>query len=356
MRDEQFTALRMAAGEGVSVDGLSVVKADDGYRFETPDVEARGLSEDDLRAVAADEDAYVTNWYFWRERAPDHEDHRAFLRWLERADERPVPDRYDALSAGRTRTWGQLAITATLDDDGERRYDLRHEADRARSLESLTVREDPQSAREIATYDDDGRYRPLATATSLRTGWVFPGLPASDLVAAVEHFYPATVSNWYRERTDDLDVTHWRETAARQTGIYDVVADLPDEAVAWLAEACCVDSQCCKRRRWDLDAETPLSVPRGDGEFPCREPCSLVIAAAREWTRLEREQPRTYEFRLTPSEKDQLETILDAVADGRVGEIREADFEDGANRYRARYVRAKLFDDEGNLDGVSPDE
>ena len=96
----------------------------------------------------------------------------------------------------------------------------------------------------------------------------------------------------------------------------------------------------------------------GDGAFPCREPCSVVVSAARKWTRLESERPRTYEFDLTPSEKEQVEAIIDAVADGRIDDIREADTKEGANRYRTRFLRAKLFDDEGNLAGVptEPDE
>jgi hypothetical protein len=79
-----------------------------------------------------------------------------------------------------------------------------------------------------------------------------------------------------------------------------------------------------------------------------------VIAGARTWTRLEGEEPRTYEFELTESEKEQVETIIEAVADGRAAEIREADFSDPANRYRARFLRAKRFED-GDLGGVPTD-
>jgi len=39
----------------------------------------------------------------------------------------------------------------------------------------------------------------------------------------------------------------------------------------------------------------------------------------------------------------------------RIDEIREADVKDGANRYRARFLRAKRFDDDGNLCGVLTD-
>ena len=146
---------------------------------------------------------------------------------------------------------------------------------------------------------------------------------------------------------------------ARQSGIYGVVKTWDRgegyEHVNWVAESCCADSQCLKRREWEYDEETDLDVDGGDGVFPCREPCSLVVSAARKWTRLESERPRSYTFELTPSEKEQLETIVDAVADGRTDEIREADVKDGANRFRARFLRAKRFDDDGTLCGVPTD-
>ena len=78
----------------------------------------------------------------------------------------------------------------------------------------------------------------------------------------------------------------------------------------------------------------------------------MVVAAGREWAKLEREDTQTYEFELTPSEKEQLEEVIDAVADDEIDEIREADIGNGANRYRVRYLREKRLDDEGNLSGT----
>jgi len=80
------------------------------------------------------------------------------------------------------------------------------------------------------------------------------------------------------------------------------------------------------------------------------------VTAARKWTKLEGERSRTYEFELTPSEKEQIEEIIGTVADGEVEDVREADIYDGANRYRARFLRAKRFDDEDRLCGVPTDE
>ncbi|WP_225335866.1 DR2241 family protein [Halomicrobium urmianum] len=358
MHDSQVAAVTEAAADGIDFDGFEVRADGDEYRVAANGAETT-VGEDDLDAALAEHVDYATNWYFWHATAPQAEPRWAYLRWLERSDELSVPERYDALREGVTRSWGQLRITATVDEGGQRRYALRNEEDADVPDEDLATYEDPLEARSLAKRDDDGKYRPLKTAPTLRTGWRFAGLSAEGLVQAVDFFYPATVANWYAEREGELDVDHWRETMERQTGMFGLVETWDrgegHEHVNWVAEACCVDSQCLKRREWQYDDETDLDVDGGDGRFPCREPCSVVISAARQWTKLEAEEPRTYEFELTPSEKEQIEAIVDAVADGEAEEIREADVYEGANRYRARFLRAKLFDEDGNLAGVETD-
>ena len=352
-------ALVATAADGIDFDELRVEEHTDGDTFETPETVQAGLDEAALRETATD-DPHVGNWYFWHAVAPQTDARWAFLRWLEGADEQPVPERYDALADGLATEWGQLRLSVSLDGPAGRTYELRHVDDAETPAADLDAYDAPLDAREIAKHDDDGDYRPLKTAPSLQKGWRFPALDAADVVEAVHAFYPATVQNWHREGEGELDVDHWHETVSRQTGIYGVVRTWDRgegyEHVNWVAEACCDDSQCLKRREWGYDEETELDVDGGDGEFPCREPCSLVIAAARQWTKLEGEQSQTYEFELTPSEKEQVEAIIDAVADGRAGDIREADVYDGANRYRTRFLRAKLFDDEGNFAGVETDD
>lgn len=361
MNETQFEALCVAAdtGDGVSMAGFEAGHDPEAgaYWVVAPDTERSGLSEEEFRDVATDHEEYVTNWYFWSEVAPESEPRRAFLRWLEGADEvDDLPEHYEVLADGRTRSWGQLRVTVTLGEDGHRGYEIRHEDDADVDHDDLDTYGDPLDARELAKHDGRGRYRPLKTAPSLRTGWAFADLDATEVAETVDFVYPATIANWHREQEGELDVTHWAEHVERQSGIYGVVQTWNrqdgHEHVEWVAEACCADSECVKRREWDYDEETDLDVPRGDGEFPCREPCSVVLAASRQWTKLEGEQPETYEFELTPSEKEQIERIIDAVADGETEDIREADVYDGANRYRTRFLRAKLFDDEGNLCGV----
>jgi hypothetical protein len=368
--------LSAAREDGVGAAGLRLHRTDGGYDLSVGERTVEEVSEERVREVLAEHPAHVDEWYFWMQVAPDAPERRAFLRWIEGLDDATgpssgmtVPGRRERLRDGVSRAWGQVRVHVELTADG-RVYELRHVEDTDVGRDALDVHHDPLDARKIRKTDGRGRYRPLSTAPTLQRGWVFVDLSARAVVRTVEAFYPATVANWHREREGRLDVTHWHEAVSRQTGIYGLVETWDrgegHEHVEWVAEACCDDSQCLKRREWEYDAETDLDVDgspadgeraEGAGVFPCREPCSLVIAGARKWTRLEAQEPRTYEFELTPGEKEQVETIIDAVADGRVEDIREGDFGEGANRYRARFLRAKRFDD-GDLCGVptEPDE
>ncbi|WP_122090096.1 DR2241 family protein [Halalkalicoccus subterraneus] len=348
MNAPQLDAFVSSASAGIEFDDLTVSPTDDRYRAEIPG-DRLETDEKGLRKFAEENPWYVSNWYYWTRAVGPAGARYAFLRWIERADERPVGERYEALSTGVSRSWGQLRITASLGEDGKRRYALRHVDDEnSTGLESYS---DPLAARELVKHDDRGRYRPLSTAPTLPTGWEYPDLSGDDLVRTVDFVYPATVENWHREREGELDVTHFREAAERQSGIYSIVSQLSVEELEAAAETCCVDSHCLKRRQWDEDEETALDVERGSGEFPCREPCSLFITAARKFVTLGREDTRSYEFDLTPTEKEQIEEIIDAVAEGRTDEIREADLNEGANRYRARYLRARRLED-GELSGT----
>ncbi|MFW6436413.1 MAG: DR2241 family protein [Halococcoides sp.] len=327
--------LLAAADAGVACDGLRVERTDAGITVETPAGRHEGLSDADARAILAEHPRLVDNWAFWADRAPDRDDYRAFLRWLEHAEERPLADR-----SGTTREWGEILVRTTVAEDGTRTYDLRHRADRDADPAALDPIE-PEAADDLATTDADGQYRPLRTAPTLRAGWIASDLDAHACPEFVATLYPATIANWHREREGRLDVTHFDAAAARQTGIYAVVDELPREALTWLANASCTDAMCLKRRAWDAGEGDPIDAPRGDGEMPCREPCSLVIAAAREFANAEQESPRSSQFELTPSEYETLLACLDAVAGDR--SVRLADLGEGANRYRARYLRAKRF-------------
>jgi hypothetical protein len=371
--DALLEAVDAAGPEGVTAGGLQVASDDGNYRITAPERPVDGqrdeqdygaqrteerLSEAEVRSALAAHPTSLREWFYWNEVVPDGPHASDFLRWLEADEDNAPKASLDAIESGVSRTWGQLRITVESGDGGGRVYEIRHVDDAGLPLESLDRHTDPVAMREISRDDEDGTYRPLATAPTLRTGWVFVDLGPEALLDVVSRCYPATVANWHREREGELDVTHWRETAERQTGIYDLVDELEGEAVSALARACCVDGQCLKRREWDEygvcegrskdgtsmeeASDGTLDAPRGDGEFPCREPCSLVVAAAREFVTTERESTESVSVDLRPRELAQLERLIDAAADGELSGVAPGDLPDPANPLRVRYLRERL--------------
>ncbi|WP_435068070.1 CbiX/SirB N-terminal domain-containing protein [Haloplanus sp. C73] len=225
------------------------------------------------------------------------------------------PDAADAfvswVDSATTREWGELAVTHT--DAG---YALRHHADADASREALSTR-DLDEFRSFARSDDDGRYRPFAGEESLPTGWTLDGLDADGLCRAVAAVYPAAIETWH----DDPDAVPYREVAARQTGIYERVSNLSREGLIDVTTAVC--GNCAKRRDWDESADDSLPVERGAGELPCREPCSFLVAAAREMLV---DEP------LDPDEQ---------APDHPDADVPPGDLTDPANRYRVRYRQAR---------------
>ena len=217
-------------------------------------------------------------------------------------------------------------------------YLLRHTAD-ARE-DSLRVTEDPHAAREIARLTEGGEYRPLKSSPNLRRGWELRVADARSLATAMNYLYPAGVVHWYLRREGRLQLTSFRENAARQSGIYKRVQRLSDEGVLDAARACCEDAVCLKKTLWDVDEDTPLHVDRGSGEIPCPEPCSIFVSFARRVRLFERENDAAG---LSPSEREDLAALVEAAATGEVGFAREAEFEEPLNERRMRYRRLTLI-------------
>ncbi len=169
-------------------------------------------------------------------------------------------------------------------------FESRHRADCG--VGGLEIFARPEDAREIALLDDAGRYRPLKTAPNLRRGWLLRLADGGELRAALDYFYPAMLGAWLAHREQRLAPVHFRETAARQSGMYAVVKKITDpEADALIGGFCKTDGGCLKRILWRIDEATPLTrlppekfdpSPRA-GELPllCREACNLLVAAAR---------------------------------------------------------------------------
>lgn len=241
----------------------------------------------------------------------------AFARWV------------DAGPAGRT--FGQVLVRCVADGG----YELRHVQDAG--AEGLDSYDDPRAARELAKLTERGEHRPLKSAPNLRRGWVLLVADAAGLFVAMNYLYPAGVGHWHLYREGRLEVTSYRENAARQSGIYKRVQRLSDRGVGDAARACCEDAVCLKKRLWDVDGETPLEAERGEGGIPCPEPCSIFVSFARRVRLFEREERNLPDGEPTPSEREDLAALVEAAASGDVKLAREAEFEEPLNERRMRY-------------------
>lgn len=288
-RSDRIAAFVSAAPDGIDFDGLETAAAADGTTVRIPDRVWTDVADRDLEAIAETAFAFVANWHHWTRSVSATGDRWRFLRWIDRADSWEPARRLTALRTGIRREWGELVVTARSTADGGRRYDLRHRRDRDVDRGDLEALDEPDRAHAIARYDESGRFRPLTGARSLRSGWVLPGLDGSGLLRSIEAVYPASIANWDRAREESLDVCHFAETAARQTGRYAGVADLSGSDLARSVETVC--GTCVRRREWEESADTPLRVDRGDGVIPCREPCSFFIEAGRAALRDEPPEP-----------------------------------------------------------------
>jgi hypothetical protein len=229
------------------------------------------------------------------------------------------------------RVFGQV----TLRPDAVGGYALRHVDDAG--ADDLAVSEGPRAAREIARLTEYGEYRPLKSSPNLRRGWELKVADARSLATAMNYLYPAGVVHWFLHREGKLELTSFRENAARQSGIYKRVQKLSDEGVLDAASACCEDAVCLKQTLWDVDGETPLGIDRGDGEIPCPEPCSIFVSFARRVRLFEREERERDSSGLSPSEREDLAALVEAAATGHVRFVREAEFEKPLNERRMRY-------------------
>jgi sirohydrochlorin cobaltochelatase len=196
-------------------------------------------------------------------------------------------------------------------------FELRHREDAGRA--DLTAYDCAAAARELATYDAAGKFRPLKTAPNLRRGWKL-ALPDLDaLRRALDYFYPAMLGLWCSHLRGELVPVPLRTTLTRQSGMYRVTQKISDaQAQEMIAGFCRSDCGCLKTILWQIELGKPVtSLPpekfaiadanrSGAGappapieqpgqllHFPaggapaslpllCHEACNLLVANARE--------------------------------------------------------------------------
>lgn len=170
-------------------------------------------------------------------------------------------------------------------------FQLTHRDDRARA--DLAAHTGVEAARELAHYDDAGKFRPLKTAPNLRHGWRLTVADLAALRGALDYFYPAMLGVWVSQQRGTLVPVPLRDTLARQTGMYRVTQLITDEqAQALIGTHCRLEGGCLKRILWPLAPGTPLtacSAEKLDPTAPpdtvpmlCHEACNLLVAKARE--------------------------------------------------------------------------
>ncbi len=284
MSNQQIKRLLQIADGGVQQDDLRITHNGSSFHARAGEETGEFDSTEELCTFLDRHQNLVSNWYFWNiEVQHPNSAKRFFLRWLEKSDTLSVEERYESMHRNPMyRNWGELSVAIQLNENGERIYRITHRCDRSRNLEELDVHVDPLDARTISKYDDDGTYRPLKGAPTLQSGWVFPDLRHDKLIETIDYFYPASVVNWYYERLDQLDVTHYRDAADRHTGMFSVMVSLDSSQLREVTERCCTDSHCLKRRVWQESDEKTIPVPKGEGQIPCREPCQVLLNEARD--------------------------------------------------------------------------
>lgn len=186
-----------------------------------------------------------------------------------------------ASRAGASWLWGQVRVEA-VETGGWR---LRHESDGLVGwdpLKWLSVGE----LLEWGDVDQNGAFRPLRSAPTLRKGWAcaVPDLPS--LEEALNRLYPGSVADWWAlEQQGEAAATSFRDFAGRQTGMYRSAQLLSPAGAEAFARACCDSAPCLKRRIWVVDS---LGPAHGTGGIPCLEPCAVALEMARQAAKLER--------------------------------------------------------------------
>jgi sirohydrochlorin cobaltochelatase len=165
----------------------------------------------------------------------------------------------------------------------------------------------PQSAIEIAKFDDAGRYRPLRTAPNLRHGWKINVADVSEVVEVIDAIYPGRLAAWCVWKLRRLTTTPLRQTLTRQSGMYRAAAKISDRQMDELVGNFCRSDGGCLRtilwRRDDTGQSASSKLPaekfdaghdqtgrRSERVIPllCQEACNLLVSACRDVVKRER--------------------------------------------------------------------
>jgi sirohydrochlorin cobaltochelatase len=122
--------------------------------------------------------------------------------------------------------------------------------------------------------DEQGRYRPLSGARTLRHGWRLACASVEDAVQYLDAVYPLALRHAAQERAGTLRVVTAAETLGRQSGNYAAAGSLTPSQCRRAVHALC--GLCVRRPRWAESA----APGEGAADIPCPEPCGVFVAFA----------------------------------------------------------------------------
>lgn len=105
-------------------------------------------------------------------------------------------------------------------------------------------------------------FRPLATSRDLPNGWHVPITDPNMLHAVVETIYPGAVADWAHHRHASFTWTSLPHLAARQTGMYQKLAELDAGSCAESVAHVC--GNCVRHPTWFYADSPPNTIPCGE--------------------------------------------------------------------------------------------
>lgn len=236
-------------------------------------------------------------------------------------------------------TFGQVVVTRR-----QEHYEVRHR----NNAETLAEQLELLSAKELRarlSKDSGGRFRPLRAAPDLSAGWRALASSPKDLWHILNAVYPGALGDWHAFRQRKKNAVHFPEFAARQSGMFRVVARLNGKQAQRVADACCDDRLCLKQRLWSAaeNREAKPSANLAEPSLVCLEPCSLFLELARRSFKLG--QAKSLSLQISEEESSLLLQALDHLAQENTespGRLCVADFANPANPRRIRLLRAQI--------------
>jgi hypothetical protein len=180
----------------------------------------------------------------------------------------------EAIAAGRDFTFGEVAVAFR---EGRVELSGPRSGPAAPALDATV-----EALREHLRLDECGRYRPLSGARTMPGNWRI-SLPETLTEAAIETIYPQALLHQEQASQGALRIVPFEAVVERQRGRYRVAGELDEEGRERSRQALC--GGCARTPAWADD-----SAPEGD--IPCPEPCSVMIALCREAALWRKDPPR----------------------------------------------------------------